>query len=92
MLLDKLVSSVFTSGICHFENTDICFKSIPHPRVIVIKNMDYRNISQYCNYRSCNIMMLIGWLVVFNVPSTARSFRDGTPHLLSLAKDVKVGF
>ena len=22
---------------------------------------------------------LIGWLVVFNVPSTARSFRDGTP-------------
>ena len=30
------------------------------------------------------------WLVVFNVPSTARSFRDGTPHLLSLAKDVKL--
>ena len=23
--------------------------------------------------------MLVGWLVVFNVPSTARSFRDGTP-------------
>ena len=22
---------------------------------------------------------MIGWLVVFNVPSTARSFRDGTP-------------
>ena len=22
---------------------------------------------------------LVGWLVVFNVPSTARSFRDGTP-------------
>ena len=21
----------------------------------------------------------VGWLVVFNVPSTARSFRDGTP-------------
>ena len=29
-------------------------------------------------------------LVVFNVPSTARSFKDGTPHLLSLAKDVKL--
>ena len=26
--------------------------------------------------------MLVGWLVVFNVPSTARSFRDGTPILL----------
>ena len=23
--------------------------------------------------------LLVGWLVVFNVPSTARSFRDGTP-------------
>ena len=32
----------------------------------------------------------VGWLVVFNVPSTARSFRDGTPHLQSLAKDVKL--
>ena len=30
-------------------------------------------------------------LIVFYVPSTARSFRDGTPHLLSLAKDVKLG-
>ena len=25
------------------------------------------------------ISWLVGWLVVFNVPSTARSFRDGTP-------------
>ena len=24
-------------------------------------------------------MEMVGWLVVFNVPSTARSFRDGTP-------------
>ena len=31
------------------------------------------------------------WLVAFCVPSTARSLRDGTPHLLSLAKDVKLG-
>ena len=31
----------------------------------------------------------ICWLC-FNVPSTARSFRDGNPHLLSLAKDVKL--
>ena len=30
--------------------------------------------------------------IVFNVPSTVRSFRDGTPNLLSLAKDVKLGF
>ena len=26
------------------------------------------------------------------VPSTARSSRDGTPHLLFLSKDVKLGF
>ena len=31
-------------------------------------------------------------LVVFYVPSTARSFRDSAPNLLSLAKDVKLGF
>ena len=24
-------------------------------------------------------LLIHGWLVVFNVPSTARSFRDGTP-------------
>ena len=33
-------------------------------------------------------VMVLCWLC-FKVPSTARSFRDGTPHLLSLAKDVK---
>ena len=27
----------------------------------------------------CLFMMVFGWLVVFNVPSTARSIRDGTP-------------
>ena len=31
---------------------------------------------------------MVGWLVVFYVPSTARSFT----HLLSLEKDVKLGF
>ena len=35
--------------------------------------------------------MFVGWLIVFYVTSTARSFKDGTPHLLSLAKDVKLG-
>ena len=40
-----------------------------------------------------HLRWLIGWLVVFDVQSTAdRSFRDGTPHLLSLAKDVKLSF
>ena len=29
---------------------------------------------------------MVSWLVVFSVPSTARSFRDGTPI------DVKFGF
>ena len=37
------------------------------------------------------IPIRFGWLVVFYVPSTGRSFRDGTPTLLSLAKDVKLG-
>ena len=37
-----------------------------------------------------NRLMYI-WLVVFYVRSTVRSFRDDTPHLLSLAKDVKLG-
>ena len=33
----------------------------------------------------------IDWLVIcVYVPSTARSFRDGNPHSLSLAKDVKL--
>ena len=35
---------------------------------------------------------MVGKLVVFYVPLTARSFKDGTPHLLSLAKDTKLGF
>ena len=26
-----------------------------------------------------NYFKLVGWLVVFNAPSTVRSFRDGTP-------------
>ena len=38
------------------------------------------------------IYSLVVWLVVFYVPSTTRSFRDGTPHLLSLAKDMKLIF
>ena len=33
----------------------------------------------------------IGWLVVFYVPSTARSFRDAPPPIYKgLAKDVKL--
>ena len=44
---------------------------------------------QQSNYRASSLFqsiclficlcLLVGWLVVFNVPSTARSFRDGTP-------------
>ena len=30
------------------------------------------NVRLFCH-------LVVGWLVVFNVPSTARSFRDGTP-------------
>ena len=37
-------------------------------------------------------LFMVGWLVVFYIQSTAKSFRDGTQHLLSLAKDVKLGF
>ena len=35
-------------------------------------------------------MAILFILFVFYVPSTVRSFRDGTPYLLSLAKDVKL--
>ena len=38
------------------------------------------------------ISWFVGRLVVFNVPSTARSFRDGAPYKLSLVMDVKLGF
>ena len=31
------------------------------------------------SHRANSVGWLVGWLVVFNVPSTARSFRDGTP-------------
>ena len=34
----------------------------------------------------------IGWLVVFYVPSTARSFRDSIPIYCPLQKDAKLGF
>ena len=33
-----------------------------------------------------NNIDLVDWLVVFNVPSTARSFRDGTPIYCPLRK------
>ena len=39
----------------------------------------YRNIFLNIDHVKIIICWLIGWLVVFNVPSTARSFRDGTP-------------
>ena len=32
------------------------------------------------------LFIYVGWLVVFNVPSTARSFRDGTPMDVKLNK------
>ena len=38
------------------------------------------------------ILFKVGWVIVFYVPSTARSFRDCTPHLLYLAKNMKLGF
>ena len=33
-----------------------------------------------------NSFRLVDWLVVFNVPSTARSFRDGTPNYCPLRR------
>ena len=39
---------------------------------------DYIIVREGCQKHSVQ-KMLVGWLVVFNVPSTARSFRDGTP-------------
>ena len=46
----------------------------------------------FCYKTNMGAMIGLVWLVVFYVPSTERSFRDGTPNLLSLAKDVKLGF
>ena len=41
----------------------------------------------YCKIcMSMIIFRLVGWLVVFNVPSTARSLRDGTPIYCPLRK------
>ena len=37
----------------------------------------YLKMSGPCVETTC--VFFVGWLVVFNVPSTARSFRDGTP-------------
>ena len=35
----------------------------------------------FCLFELSNIILrwLVGWLIVFNVPSTARSFKHGTP-------------
>ena len=33
-------------------------------------------------------LVLVGWLVVFNVPSTARSFRDGSPIYCPLRRTI----
>ena len=52
----------------------------------------FKNISSYKTIIR-DSSLVVGWLVVFYVPSTARSFRERRhPHLLSLAKDVKLGF
>ena len=42
------------------------------------------------NHRCLSKKIKLVWLVVFNVPSTARSFRDGTPIYCPLRKDVKL--
>ena len=39
----------------------------------------FHNFQQFVFSVSLLDGWLVGWLVVFNVPSTARSFRDGTP-------------
>ena len=39
-----------------------------------------------------HMIIFFGWLVVFNVPSTARSFRDGAAIYCPISKDVKLGF
>ena len=44
---------------------------------------DDKNSDKCCLYKNLVVVLfkknLLGWLIVFNVPSTARSFRDGTP-------------
>ena len=38
-----------------------------------------------------NLFVMVGWLVVFNVPSTARAFRNGTPIYCPLRRTVPIG-
>ena len=58
------------------------------------KKMSIRAVNPYTYIAFFdNRPQLARWMVgCVYVPSTAMSFRDGTPNLLSLAKDVKLGF
>ena len=85
----------------------VLFTYIPNIIYFVFNNLPFENILDVSELISAYLIInsfwnmplrytLYGyfflWLVVFYVQSTARSFGDGTPHLLSLVKDVKLGF
>ena len=53
----------------------ICY---PYPMTVIDRITDKPSILAVINLLPLDVSM-VGWLVVFNVPSTARSFRDGTP-------------
>ena len=59
----------------------------PQPSILTEDTQDINLVHSIC----VSSEQQVGWLVVFYVPSTARSFRNGTPHLLSLTKNVKHG-
>ena len=42
-------------------------------------NREESTESSECGTRPVSVSICVGWLVVFNVPSTARSFRDVKP-------------
>ena len=57
------------------ENTDLIYVG---SHVGPISNT-YINKKPRLLESSLQWILLVGWLIVFNVPLTARSFRDGTP-------------
>ena len=71
----------------------VSYRFLP-PGVAVTTGVTQNRLTQPRDFDCVNqaSFWLVGWLVVFYVPSTARSFRGGTTHLLSLAKDMKLGF
>ena len=56
-----------------------CFERLPNLTRSKVFNFFFLTAVLMAMFYFLTYGWLLGWLVVFNVPSTARSFRDGTP-------------